>query len=53
MTEFPLDIVTPDGEIFSGRAESLRLRSIEGDLCIRARHKMCIRDSGGSAPLPL
>ena len=38
MTEFPLDIVTPDGEIFSGRAESLRLRSIEGDLCIRARH---------------
>ena len=32
MTEFPLDIVTPDGEIFSGRAESLRLRSIEGDL---------------------
>ena len=38
MTEFPLDIVTPDGKIFSGRAESLRLRSIEGDLCIRARH---------------
>lgn len=38
MTEFPLDIVTPDGEIFSGQAESLRLRSIEGDLCIRARH---------------
>ncbi len=38
MTEFPLDIVTPDGEIFSGNAESLRLRSIEGDLCIRARH---------------
>ena len=33
MTEFPLDIVTPDGKIFSGRAESLRLRSIEGDLC--------------------
>ena len=30
MTEFPLDIVTPDGKIFSGRAESLRLRSIEG-----------------------
>ena len=38
MTEFPLDIVTPDGKIFSGRAESLRLRSIEGNLCIRARH---------------
>lgn len=38
MTEFPLNIVTPDGEIFSGQAESLRLRSIEGDLCIRARH---------------
>ena len=46
MTEFPLDIVTPDGEIFSGRAESLRLRSIEGDLCIRARHTDYVTELG-------
>ena len=38
MTEFPLNIVTPDGKIFSGNAESLRVRSIDGDICIRARH---------------
>lgn len=38
MTEFPLNIVTPDGKIFSGNAESLRVRPIDGDICIRARH---------------
>ena len=32
MTEFPLNIVTPDGKIFSGNAESLRVRSIDGDI---------------------
>lgn len=50
MTEFPLDIVTPDGEIFSGRAESLRLRSIEGDLCIRARHTDYVTALGMAPP---
>ena len=38
MNEFHLRIVTSDGEFFAGKAESLRLRTIDGDICIRARH---------------
>ena len=38
MQEFPLRIVTPRGEKFNGTATSITLRSVVGDVCIRARH---------------
>lgn len=38
MNTFHLCIVTPDGEFFRGEAESLKLRTIDGDVSIRARH---------------
>lgn len=38
MQEFPLRIVTPRGEKYNGTAVSLMLRSVVGDVCIRARH---------------
>ena len=38
MSTFPLTIVTPDGLLFEGEAERLRVRTIEGDVCILARH---------------
>ena len=38
MTEFPLRIETPRGERFNGNAVSVTLRTIVGDVSIRARH---------------
>lgn len=35
---FSLQIVTPDGVAFEGQAEKLCCRTIDGDLCILARH---------------
>ena len=38
MSSFRLQIVTPDGCLFDGEAEALRLRTTEGYVSIRARH---------------
>ena len=38
MAEFHLQIVTPDGLMFDGPAQSLRVRTVEGDVCILPRH---------------
>lgn len=38
MTLFQLQIVTADGLFFDGQAESLLVRTIDGDVCILARH---------------
>lgn len=38
MNEFHLRIVTPDGCFFDGAAESIKVRTIDGDVSIRARH---------------
>lgn len=38
MAEFDLEIVTPDGLMFSGKAESLRVRTVTGDVCILPGH---------------
>ena len=38
MRPFPLKIVTPDGLIFDGQAESVTLRTTSGDLGILAGH---------------
>ena len=38
MREFDLKIVTPDGEQFSGKAESIILRTEDGDVQILAGH---------------
>ena len=38
MGTFDLQIVTPDGLMFSGEAQSLRVRTVEGDVCILPRH---------------
>lgn len=38
MTSFRLKIVTPDGLFFDGQAEKVRVRTIDGDVCILARH---------------
>lgn len=38
MRSFNLQIVTPDGSKFDGAAEKLILRTINGDICILARH---------------
>lgn len=38
MSTFHLDIVTPDGEFFNGEAEKVLARTIDGDVCILARH---------------
>ena len=38
MNTFDLQIVTPDGEVFSGLAESLLIRTDEGDTEILAGH---------------
>ena len=35
---FHLQIVTPDGNFFDGEAESLLVRSVEGDVCILPGH---------------
>lgn len=38
MASYHLQIVTPDGPRFDGRAEKLIVRASEGDVCILARH---------------
>ena len=38
MSSFRLQIVTPDGGLFDGQAEALRLRTSEGYVSIRAGH---------------
>ena len=38
MASFHLQIVTPDGLLFDDQAESIRVRTISGDVCILARH---------------
>ena len=38
MRSFPLEIVTPDGLEFSGDAESILLRTTEGDVELLAHH---------------
>ena len=38
MRSFPLEIVTPDGLEFSGQAESILLRTTDGDLELLAGH---------------
>lgn len=38
MSDFRLQIVTPDGSLFDGRAEALRLCTSEGYVSIRAGH---------------
>ena len=38
MTTFQLQIVTPDGLLFEGEAERLVARTLDGDVCILARH---------------
>ena len=46
MSTFPLKIVTPDGLLFSGEAERLVVRTIEGDVAILARHINCVLPLG-------
>lgn len=38
MATFHLQIVTPDGGFYDGEAEKLIVRTIDGDVCILARH---------------
>lgn len=38
MSTFHLKISTPDGLLFDGEAERLRVRMIDGDVCLLARH---------------
>ncbi len=38
MRSFELNIVTPDGLMYSGPADMLHVRTIEGDIGVRARH---------------
>lgn len=38
MSEFNLRIVTPDGLFFDDKAESLKVRTTEGDLLVLAKH---------------
>ncbi len=46
MTQFPLRIVTPDGLQFEGKAESLTVRTMSGDLGILAGHINCAAPLG-------
>ena len=38
MSTFHLKISTPDGLLFDGNVERLRVRMIDGDVCLLARH---------------
>lgn len=38
MAAFHLQIVTPDRMVFDGQAEKIILRTVNGDVCILARH---------------
>ena len=50
MATFPLEIVTPDGQIFQGEAERICCRTIEGDVALLANHcDYCTAIGMGSA----
>ena len=38
MADFHLQIVTPDRMVYDGQAEKIILRTVNGDVCILARH---------------
>ena len=38
MKSFPLQIVTADGLVFDGQAESISVRAAGGDMCVQAGH---------------
>lgn len=42
MASFPLKIVTPDGLIYDGQAQMVKVRSINGDMAVMARHINCV-----------
>ena len=46
MTSFPLKIVTPDGLVFDGQAEMVKVRTLEGDMAVMARHINCVAPLG-------
>jgi F-type H+-transporting ATPase subunit epsilon len=46
VTQFHLKIVTPDGLRYDGMAESLTVRTANGDLGILARHTNCVAPLG-------
>ncbi len=54
MSMFPLKISTPDGMIFDGEVERLRVRMIDGDVCLLAHHINYVSAVGaGEAALTL
>ena len=46
MREFPLKIVTPDGQRFEGLAKELTVRTTTGDIGILAGHINCVAPLG-------
>lgn len=46
MTSFPLKIVTLDGLQFDGEAESIIVRTTEGDMGVQAGHLNCVAPLG-------
>lgn len=46
MNTFSLKIVTPDGLVFDGEARHLTVRTIGGDMGIRAQHMNCVAPLG-------
>lgn len=46
MKDFPLTIVTPDGQLFDGQAQELIVRTTSGDLGILAGHVNCVAPLG-------
>lgn len=46
MTSFPLKIVTLDGLYFDGEAESIIVRTTEGDMGVQAGHLNCVAPLG-------
>ena len=51
MSTFHLQVVTPDGCLFDGQAERVVCRTIEGDVCILARHSNYCTALGMGAPV--
>ena len=46
MTSFPLKIVTADGLVYDGPSEEIVVRTITGDMAVRARHINCVAPLG-------
>ena len=42
MSSFPLKIVTPDGLIYDGQAQMVKVRTVNGDMAVMARHINCV-----------